>query len=257
MRVPVLILAVALGLGSCATPGDGAGDGEAGAGDTRPPTGATAPQRGSPASAEPAPPLPAPPSPSPAPAGRIGVDVSHHQGSIDWRRVSADGISFAYLKATEGSTFTDPALTTNWAGARAAGLRVGGYHYFTLCSPPEPQADHFLAALRSVGAGPRSLPPVVDLELIGNCDPPPSRADLLPAVNAFLNRVEQATGRRVVVYVHPDLERSHDLVGELGRRQWVRRLGDRPPPDDWWLWQRSDSAQVDGIATPVDLDVMR
>lgn len=114
-----------------------------------------------------------------------------------------------------------------------------------------------MAALRSVGAGPRSLPPVVDLELIGNCDPPPARADLQPAVTTFIDRVEQATGRRVVVYVHPDFERTYDLVAELDRRLWVRRTGTRPPPGDWWLWQRSDTARVEGISTPVDLDVMR
>ena len=187
-----------------------------------------------------------------------GVDVSHHQGSIDWARVADDGIGFAYLKATEGSTFTDPAFADNVAGARAAGLRVGGYHYFTLCSSPEPQAEHFVATWGSVDLGRRALPPVVDLELIGNCDPPPSSAAMLTAARAYVSRVEDATGRRVVVYVHPDFETTYPgLVDALDRRLWVRRTGDRPPSGDWWLWQRSDHAQVDGISTPVDLDEMR
>lgn len=202
------------------------------------------------------------PTTTPEPAARReqrrrGVDVSHHQGAIDWRRVAGDDISFAYLKATEGSTFTDPRFAENWAGARAAGLTVGGYHYFTLCSPPEPQADHFVATLAAVGADRRSLPPVVDLELIGNCDPPPDRATMLTAARAFIDRVESATGREVVVYFHPDFEAAYSLVDELDRRLWVRRVGARRPPGDWWLWQRSDRAEVAGIATPVDLDVMR
>lgn len=171
--------------------------------------------------------------------------------------MAADGISFAYLKATEGSSFTDPELATNWAGARAAGLEVGGYHYLTLCSPPEPQADHFVAALDEVGLGARSLPPVVDLELIGNCDPPPVRATMLASVRTFIDRVEAMTGREVVVYFHPDFEARYGLVGELDRRLWVRRVGAAPPPGGWWLWQRSDHARVDGIETPVDLDVLR
>ena len=172
--------------------------------------------------------------------------------------MAGDGITFAYLKATEGSTFTDPAFAGNVAGARAAGLRVGGYHYFTLCSPPAPQADHFVATWRSVDLGPRALPPVVDLELIGNCDPPPAAAAMLAAARDFVSRVEEATRRRVVVYVHPDFETTYPgLVDALDRRRWVRRTGSRPPPGDWWMWQRSDHARVAGISTPVDLDVLR
>lgn len=195
--------------------------------------------------------------PAPRPTRLRGVDVSHHQGPIAWDRVAADGISFAYLKATEGSTFTDPAFAANWAGARAAGLRVGAYHYFTLCSPPEQQADHFVATLGSVRADRGSLPPVVDLELIGNCDPPPDRATMLASARTFIERVEAATDRRMVVYFHPDFEAAYGLVADLGRRLWVRRTGSTPPPGDWWMWQRSDRADVAGIDTPVDLDVLR
>lgn len=197
------------------------------------------------------------PTPKPDPGRRRGVDVSHHQGQIDWRRVADDGISFAYLKATEGITFSDPRFADNWADARAAGLRVGGYHYYSLCSPPEPQADHFVSTLEAVGADRRSLPPVVDLELIGNCDPPPARDDMLAGARAFIGRVESATGREVVVHFHPDFEAAYSLVAELDRRLWVRRMGDRPPPGNWWMWQRSDHARVAGISTPVDLDVLR
>lgn len=193
--------------------------------------------------------------PSTAPTTR-GIDASHHQGVIDWPRVADAGIEFAYLKATEGSSFTDPRFADNWAAARAAGIRPGGYHYYTLCSPPEAQADHFLATLGAVETL-ESLPPVVDLELIGNCDPPPPRDRLRDQVQTFIDRVEEATGRKVVVYFHPDFEAHYDLVEAFDRRLWVRRVGDRPPPGDWFLWQRNDQATVAGIEGPVDLNLMR
>src|SRR5690349_7236247 len=69
-----------------------------------------------------------------------GVDVSAHQGTIDWPTVAADGVSAAYLKATEGATFRDPAFAHNWQQARAAGLQVGAYHFFTLCRGGAEQA---------------------------------------------------------------------------------------------------------------------
>ncbi|GAA5156169.1 hypothetical protein GCM10023340_43290 [Nocardioides marinquilinus] len=174
--------------------------------------------------------------------------------------MAGDGIAFAYLKATEGSSFTDPRFATNHAAADAAGLRVGGYHYYTLCSPPEGQADHFTATLDAVPPARRPLPPVVDLELIGNCDPPPDLDTLLADVRVFVDRVESATGRRVVVYTHPDLDERYGptpFADRLERRRWVRRPGERPPSGSWWVWQRADDARVAGVAGPVDLDVMR
>jgi lysozyme len=181
-----------------------------------------------------------------------GVDVSHHQGAIDWTRVRRDRIDFAYLKATEGSGFTDPRFVSNAREARRAGLRVGGYHYFTLCSPGAPQADHFAAVLLSAPA--RTLPPAVDLELLGNCEDPPPRADLLREVQAFIAAVERRTGQRMVVYAYPDFEDRFALTRNLGRRLWVRRIGDAPPRGDWWMWQRDDQARVAGIDGPADLN---
>ncbi|WP_082620984.1 glycoside hydrolase family 25 protein [Nocardioides sp. Soil796] len=183
-----------------------------------------------------------------------GIDVSHHQGAIDWPRVAADGIDFAYLKATEGSGFTDDRFATNAREARAAGLRVGAYHYYTLCARPEAQADHFVATLQPART---NLPPVVDLELIGNCDPPPVKAGLRADVVTFIERVEAATGTKIVVYFHPDFEAHYALVADLDRRLWVRRVGTKAPPGDWVIWQRDDHGSVDGVDTPVDVDVMR
>ncbi len=192
------------------------------------------------------------------PATRRGVDVSHHQGPVDWRRVRADGIGFAYLKATEGSTFVDPRFAEHARRARRAGLHVGGYHYFTLCSPGAPQGEHFVEVLDPVlGSGPAgTMPPAVDLELAGNCPEPPARAALLAEIRAFVDVVERGTRQRVVVYAYPDFEARFGIAAALDRRLWVRRIGSRPPQGSWWLWQRDDRARVDGIDGPVDLNLL-
>ena len=59
-----------------------------------------------------------------------GVDVSHHQGEIDWPRLSGENNSFAFIKATEGGDFVDPRFAANWSAAGRAALRVGAYHFF-------------------------------------------------------------------------------------------------------------------------------
>ncbi|WP_322937420.1 glycoside hydrolase family 25 protein [Nocardioides bizhenqiangii] len=183
-----------------------------------------------------------------------GVDASHHQGAIDWNAVANDGVSFAYLKATEGTTYTDPTFAGHRAAAQDAGLEVGGYHYFQLCSPGVDQARHFNSVLGDLDGD--DLPPAVDLELAGSCPTPPPRAILLAEVRAFLEQVEATTEREPVVYLYPEFEEEYGVAGALGEyRQWVRSLDGRPDRE-WWIWQQTDSGSVDGIAGPVDVNLI-
>jgi len=104
-----------------------------------------------------------------------GIDVSSHQDRIDWQRVKADGIEFAYIKATEGVGFVDPKLGAFSAGAQAAKIPHGFYHFArpdthsgrteqTVAGDAQAEADAFLSV-----AFPREghLVPVLDLEIGG------------------------------------------------------------------------------------------
>lgn len=196
-------------------------------------------------------------APPPKPARRVrqrGIDASHHQGAIDWRAVAGDGVAFAYLKATEGTSYTDPTFAGHRAAAQDHGIQVGGYHYFQLCSPGVEQAAHFASVLGTISAD-SHLPPAVDLELAGSCPAPPPRAVLLAEVRAFLEQVEAATEREPVVYLYPELEDEYGFAAELGDyRQWVRSLGERPGRP-WWIWQQTDAGSIAGVSGPVDVNV--
>ena len=185
-----------------------------------------------------------------------GVDVSAHQGTIDWPAVAADGVTAAYLKATEGATFRDPQFVRNWQQARAAGLDVGAYHFFTLCRSGADQATNLLRTLDEVGArrDDRSLPVVVDLELSGNCSTRPARADVQREVDSFVDMVEEGTGRPVRYYVLNSWDARYPPTRD--RERWVRSIVVRPP-GSWVWWQASDRARVDGVRGPVDLNVVR
>ncbi|WP_235738861.1 glycoside hydrolase family 25 protein [Nocardioides alcanivorans] len=184
-----------------------------------------------------------------------GVDVSHHQGWIDWERVANDRVDFAWLKATEGTSHTDPTYVDNRDRARAAGLRVGGYHYFSICSDGAPQAEHFVKVVGDQSDSTTQLPPAVDVELDPDCNP--TREVLLNRLSDFIRVAEKGTGRTVIVYAFPDLERRYKVSEKLDRPRWVRKLGDREPGGNWLVWQKSQTAEVEGISTPVDLDLMR
>lgn len=185
---------------------------------------------------------------------RFGVDVSNHQGEIDWERVAGDDIEFAYIKATEGGDFVDDSFEANWDGADAAGLARGAYHFFTLCRPGDVQAANFLG---TVPDDPDALPPAIDLELAGNCSHRPSREWVEEEVGVFVDEVESATGQPVVFYVGDDFAGTYEVRSDLDRPIWHRRILIHPEFDDWWIWQFSGRSSVDGIEGDADLNVMR
>lgn len=81
-----------------------------------------------------------------------GVDVSRYQGEVDWPVLAGQGIDFAFIKATEGSSYVDPHFALNLKGATDAGLRVGAYHFFSFESAGTTQADNVIKVVSS-GSG--------------------------------------------------------------------------------------------------------
>lgn len=183
---------------------------------------------------------------------RFGIDVSHHQGSIDWKLVADDDIAFAYIKATQRDDFVDPRFEENWHAATDAGLQRGAYHFFSLCASGEAQARHFISVVPDDAD---ALPPAVDLELLGTCDRRPDAATVARELADFLRIVESSTGTSVVLYVGDDFEERYPVHEQLDRPTWVLRFL-RRPEGEWWLWQVGGYANVDGIDGRVDLDVM-
>src|SRR5262245_8697518 len=95
-----------------------------------------------------------------------GIDISSYQGVIDWTEVRAAGLAFAVIKASESSSHSpsrEQYFATNAAQARAAGLLVGGYHFFRADEDPSTQAAVFRQVLEAAGVT-MDLPPALDVE---------------------------------------------------------------------------------------------
>ena len=129
-----------------------------------------------------------------------GIDVSRHDGDIDWAAVKRGGISFAYLKTTEGGDYADPSFFDNWKQAAAAGIRRGAYHFMYWCRPADQQALFFMV---NVPNDPDALPPVLDLEW-NDASPtcpgaiPASKA--VPMIRTVLKAMQARTGKRPIIY---------------------------------------------------------
>ena len=188
-----------------------------------------------------------------------GIDVSKYQGDIDWPRVRASGVSFAFIKATEGGDHADERFADNWAAARAAGMPRGAYHYYYFCRPSDEQAEWFINHVPRDAA---ALPPVLDLEWTHRsrtCTLRPAPADVRLEALRFLQALRIYYGKRPVIYTTVDFYRDNELWRIEGFPFWLRSVAGHPsetyPGQRWALWQYTGTGFVDGIAGQTDLNV--
>lgn len=188
-----------------------------------------------------------------------GIDVSNHNhpggAAIDWRTVSGTQ-GFAFVKATEGTSFVNPTYSQDAQAARDAGLEVGAYHFARPGMDARAQAQHFA---NTINAGPQNtLPPVLDLEV----DEGLGAQQLSAWIRDFMDELEKLTGRTPILYTY-----KYFWIGTMGNTQefnnyplWLAAYQTTPPePVGGWdrvdIWQRSGSGRVAGVPTIVDMNL--
>lgn len=189
-----------------------------------------------------------------------GIDVSHHQGEIDWSGLAVQQrVRFAIIKATEGGDFRDRRFSENWQGAKQAGIVRGAYHFFTFCRPGRDQARNVLA---TVPREPGTFPISVDLEFHGNCDKVPTVEELAAELNAFMGELGAAFPGKPIFYVDEDFHERYLRANEALFPEhflWLRSIAREPKQQGcrrWSIWQFADNGTLDGIQGPVDLNVL-
>jgi lysozyme len=179
------------------------------------------------------------------------IDISHHQGTINWHKVAASGVLGVIMKATEGSTYIDPLYFDNCKQAMKCGLPLASYHFLKHGAVKD-QMSHYLLTVEPVD-GERM---VIDYE-DEDCD----IDDLLDAVHYLL-----ADSHRLQVTVYGASKLTDDVnaaldIGMLKQTSlWVARYSTNQPIiatrvwPTWTAWQYSDNGQIDGISEAVDLN---
>ena len=184
-----------------------------------------------------------------------GFDVSHHQGDIQWKKISPKEFQFIYLKATAGGDFKDRKFQENWLQAREQGFLVGAYHFYRLCRDGEIQAQNFIA---TVPNKPDALPPVIDLEYDTNCINTYTKEQLLEEIQVMHDRLYQHYGKQPIFYISKQFYHIV-LMGNFAQTPlWVRDYDGKPELKDarpWLFWQHSQTGHIDGIPKAVDLNV--
>ncbi|MBR1461971.1 MAG: glycosyl hydrolase family 25 [Prevotella sp.] len=182
-----------------------------------------------------------------------GIDVSHHNGTIDWPKVASNkNIKFAYLKATEGSTHRDRRFKRNAKEARRAGLDVGAYHFLTNKSAVKTQFEHFRKTTVNCGM---TLIPMLDVEEQGLRGS--SLEDVKQMVAEFCQLCEKRYGRKPVIY-GPGHYFKKGLARDFANYYiWGSNFTGKPNigrATKLNIWQFTERGRVDGICGGVDLN---
>ncbi|MFN3074513.1 GH25 family lysozyme [Acinetobacter sp. TY2] len=184
-----------------------------------------------------------------------GFDVSHHQGEINWKKISPQQYQFVYLKATEGGDYQDDHFQNYWLKAREQGLHVGAYHFFRLCRDGAIQAQNFIA---TVPNKPDALPPVIDLEYDNNCINTHTKEQLLKQIQIMHDQLRSHYDKQPIFYTSKAFY-NIVLLGEFKNTPiWIREYKEQPNLKDgrkWTFWQHNNQGKISGIEKPVDLNV--
>lgn len=183
-----------------------------------------------------------------------GIDVSNHNGNINWSKVKADGVEVVYIKATEGTTYQDQWLNSHYAGAKGVGLSTGFYHFLVGTSQPESQAHNFYNQIKDKK---NDLIPCLDIEVSG--------FDVGDYAIRFLKKFKELSGMGMVIYTGAYFSRDN-LPLEIKQNYplWLAHYGVEPWKSNLVTLagfttlvghQYTEKGHINGINTNVDMNV--
>ena len=179
-----------------------------------------------------------------------GVDLSAHNGKVDFGKIKEAGIDFVILKASEGSGFRDSLFEANYEAAAANGLYVGAYHFFRFDVDGLQQARNFLDAT----AGKHfDMPMAIDVEEHGN----PYVFVKSKVVRQLQDMIDElsANERRVMIYTNKG---GYDKFIKENFDDYPLWICSFTLPEDtmeWTIWQYSHWGDIDGVEGEVDLNI--
>lgn len=182
-----------------------------------------------------------------------GIDVSKHTDRIDWAKVKAQDIRFAYLKATEGATYLDPKFKEFYQGAKDNGVLVSAYHFFRFEKSGAEQADNFI---RNVDISNLDLIPVLDVEEAVGYNRTKNVAPVVREIRTFLEIIEEKYGIKMILYSNEQGYNKYIRDYFPNHEIWICALKQQPSIEKGWLfWQYSHTTKLDGVRYPVDMNI--
>ena len=194
---------------------------------------------------------------------KLGVDISSHQGAIDWDALSQSPVDFVILLAGyrgygNGSVNLDTSFADNLAAARNAGLGVGIYFFSQALSPEEAEAEAH-TVLSQLGDYQIDYPIYFDWEPISDDNARTatiSASEITACAKRFCETIE-SSGYKAGVYFNLAMAQSYYHLTDLMEYEfWLAEYQDVPTyPYTFGMWQYSNEGSVPGISTTVDMNL--
>ncbi len=187
-----------------------------------------------------------------------GIDVSHHNPILNWDNVMEQGITFAYMKATEGNDHQDRNYPFNYDLARKSNIKVGSYHFYTFGLSGKEQARHFLK-IAKFSAG--DLIPAIDVEhsAINTYRKDDKYVSLvIQELKVLEKELYEHFGVHPVIYTNRDCYKLYIKKNFPDNIIWMCDLRNEPSDDfNWRIWQFSHKGEIPGIDGHIDLNYYR
>ena len=175
-----------------------------------------------------------------------GVDVSAYQGDINWNTLYKQGVSFAFIKATEGSSYTDGNFQNNWNHIYRTPIKRGAYHFTSFETPGKSQAQNFIS---QVPKDSEMLPPVIDIEYYGEFNEnPPTKSKVISILIPLIETLESHYGTEPIIYTNKHFYTTY-LKKTFKNPVWISDLdGNKLLPDnnEWDFLQYTFEGKLDG-----------
>jgi GH25 family lysozyme M1 (1,4-beta-N-acetylmuramidase) len=194
---------------------------------------------------------------------RFGIDVSEHQGVIDWDAVANDGVTFAFIRLgnrgyTEGGLQLDAQYSANIEGAQAAGIEVGVYFFSQAINEDEAREEAEFV-LEHLGGRPLDYPVVYDFEPVGASNGRANRLSpqqVTSNARAFCERIE-TDGYSTMVYGNAGDLARYGAEFLATHEVWYAEYDAMQPNGqfDFVIWQFTSNGSIAGITPRVDLNI--
>lgn len=183
----------------------------------------------------------------------IGMDISVHQGNIDWQVVYDSKISFVFMKATEGANFVDKNFAKNWKNAKEKNIVTGAYLFYKFNKDGKVQAENFINVVKLED---NDLPPVVDFELCyGNRFSKVSKNQMQNQLLKCLRELEKHYKCKPIIYTNVDTYTKYIKDSFEDYPLWICKLCSEPTVKNWTFWQYTHKGIVPGIKGNVDMNI--
>jgi lysozyme len=183
--------------------------------------------------------------------GVKGIDISHHQGVINWDKVDNTEIKFVIIKSTEGGNYVDSKFKFNWDKSRKKNLIVGAYHRFTLKSSGKVQSKNYINTVPKI---PNSIPPLIDVEELWDA------VDMTKSIKELKileNELYKYYGKKPIIYLDEYTYSKYITNNFKKNNAWIRDYDNESPlmfKTKKGIWQYTYEGKCEGIKGDVDMN---